>query len=57
MNGKGLNACAHRTFPVQHAAHVSTFVGTRVRQVDPDGWMETGFVVMADPEGNEFCLD
>ena len=30
---------------------------TRVRRVDPDGPMETGFVVMQDPEGNEFCLD
>jgi catechol 2,3-dioxygenase-like lactoylglutathione lyase family enzyme len=30
---------------------------TRVRRVDPDGGMETGFVVMQDPEGNEFCLD
>ena len=30
---------------------------TRVRRIDPDGRMETGFVVMQDPEGNEFCLD
>jgi len=30
---------------------------TRVRRVDPDGRMETGFVVMQDPESNEFCLD
>lgn len=30
---------------------------TRVRRVDPDGRLETGFVVMQDPEGNEFCLD
>ncbi len=30
---------------------------TRIRRVDPDGRMETGFVVMQDPEGNEFCLD
>lgn len=30
---------------------------TRVRRVDPDGRMETGFVVMQDLEGNEFCLD
>ncbi|UZJ26826.1 VOC family protein (plasmid) [Rhodococcus antarcticus] len=29
----------------------------RVRRVDPDGRMETGFIVMQDPEGNEFCLD
>ena len=30
---------------------------TRVRRVDPDGRAEFGFVVMQDPEGNEFCLD
>ena len=30
---------------------------TRIRRVDPDGAMETGFIVMQDPEGNEFCLD
>ncbi len=30
---------------------------TRVRRVDPDGRMETGFIVMQDLEGNEFCLD
>ncbi len=30
---------------------------TRVRGVSPDGQLETGFVVMQDPEGNEFCLD
>ena len=30
---------------------------TRVRRVDPDGGLETGFVVLLDPEGNELCLD
>lgn len=30
---------------------------TRVRRVDPDLPMESGFIVMTDPEGNEFCLD
>lgn len=29
---------------------------TRVRRVEP-GPMEAGFIVMTDPEGNEFCLD
>lgn len=29
----------------------------RVRRVDPAPPMETGFIVMTDPEGNEFCLD
>jgi hypothetical protein len=30
---------------------------TRVRRHDPDPPMESGFIVMTDPEGNEFCLD
>ena len=31
---------------------------TFVRRVDPgSSVMETGFIVMTDPEGNEFCLD
>lgn len=29
----------------------------RLRRVEPAPPMEAGFVVMADPEGNEFCLD
>ncbi|MCU4297125.1 VOC family protein [Brevibacterium permense] len=31
--------------------------GTRLRRVDPDPPLEQGFIVMADPEDNEFCLD
>lgn len=31
--------------------------GGRLRRVDPDPPLEFGFIVMADPEGNEFCLD
>ena len=30
---------------------------TRQRRVEPEPPMEAGFIVMADPEGNEFCLD
>lgn len=30
---------------------------TRVRRFEPDPPMEEGFIVMTDPEGNEFCLD
>ena len=29
----------------------------RMRRVEPAPPMETGFIVMTDPEGNEFCLD
>ena len=30
---------------------------TRVRRHDPAPPMESGFIVLTDPEGNEFCLD
>jgi hypothetical protein len=39
------------------ATRLLGFGATRVRRVDPDGRMETGFIVMQDLEGNEFCLD
>ena len=29
----------------------------RVSRTEPDPPMEAGFIVMTDPEGNEFCLD
>ncbi len=29
----------------------------RVRRQDPAPPMESGYIVMTDPEGNEFCLD
>ncbi|MFF5448701.1 VOC family protein [Streptomyces sp. NPDC012888] len=29
----------------------------RVRRFEPDPPMSTGWIVMTDPEGNEFCLD
>jgi len=30
---------------------------TRLRRFEPDPPMSAGFIVMTDPEGNEFCLD
>jgi hypothetical protein len=30
---------------------------TRVRRYEPDPGISAGFIVMTDPEGNEFCLD
>ncbi|NED94735.1 VOC family protein [Phytoactinopolyspora alkaliphila] len=30
---------------------------TRVRRHEPDPPLSGGFIVMTDPEGNEFCLD
>jgi hypothetical protein len=31
--------------------------GTRVRRAEPEPNLSLGFIVMQDPEGNEFCLD
>ncbi|MBD0710835.1 MULTISPECIES: VOC family protein [unclassified Streptomyces] len=30
---------------------------TRLRRFDPEPPLSAGFLVLADPEGNEFCLD
>jgi hypothetical protein len=30
---------------------------TRVQRYEPDPPLVAGFIVLADPEGNEFCLD
>jgi catechol 2,3-dioxygenase-like lactoylglutathione lyase family enzyme len=30
---------------------------TRLHRSEPDGAISAGFIVMRDPEGNEFCLD
>ncbi|MDR2281417.1 MAG: VOC family protein [Gordonia sp. (in: high G+C Gram-positive bacteria)] len=36
---------------------VQSLGATRIRRHDPVNPMETGYIVMTDPEGNEFCLD
>lgn len=36
---------------------LETLGATRVRRIEPGEHMSTGFIVMSDPEGNEFCLD
>ncbi|QQT68138.1 VOC family protein [Brevibacterium casei] len=38
-------------------ARLERLGATRLERFDPSPPMETGFIVMADPEGNEFCLD
>lgn len=30
---------------------------TRMRRFEPEPPLSNGFIVMQDPEGNEFCLD
>ena len=39
------------------AGRLASLGATRVRRFEPGEEMSAGFVVMADPEGNEFCLD
>ena len=38
------------------SARLESLGAQRLRRTDPEPPMETGFIVMADPEGNEFCV-
>ena len=38
------------------AVKLLTLGATRIQRFEPDA-MDAGFIVMRDPEGNEFCLD
>jgi hypothetical protein len=31
--------------------------GSKLYRIEPQPPLENGFITMADPEGNEFCLD
>jgi hypothetical protein len=39
------------------ATRLEALGATRVKVFTPEPPMEAGFIVMQDPEGNEFCLD
>ncbi|SDM27575.1 VOC family protein [Allokutzneria albata] len=41
----------------QECARLVALGATRVRRHEPQPPMSHGFIVMTDPEGNEFCLD
>jgi hypothetical protein len=41
----------------EECARLVALGATRVRRFEPAPPMEAGFIVMTDPEGNEFCLD
>lgn len=41
----------------QESARLQGKGATRLRRFEPEPPMSHGFIVMADPEGNEFCLD
>ena len=41
----------------KRCAELEALGASRVERHDPDGFSSAGFIVMRDPEGNEFCLD
>jgi len=53
----GLEGDARMAALEEDADRLVALGATREQRVDPDGGMESGFIVMQDPEGNEFCLD
>ena len=48
---------ADRTAALEGKAAELSEIGARVVRRFPPGPMDGGFIVMQDPEGNEFCLD
>ena len=52
----GLQGEKRMTALEQAAADLVSLGGIRVKRFEP-GQMDQGWVVMQDPEGNEFCLD
>ena len=53
----GLEGEARMDALEQECERLVALGATRLSRTDPDGRMETGFIVLQDPEGNEFCLD
>ena len=41
----------------KEADRLGALGATRLERFEPAPPLETGFIVLADPEGNEFCLD
>jgi hypothetical protein len=57
-NAPGLEGADRMNALEAEAERLVPLGATRVRRVEPDpDLVEMGFVVMQDPEGNEFCLD
>lgn len=52
----GLTGEARMAALEEVADRLETLGGRRLRRLEPNG-MDEGIIVMADPEGNEFCLD
>jgi hypothetical protein len=53
----GLAGDARMAALEQECERLVALGATRRQRFEPDGAMSAGFIVMADPEGNEFCLD
>lgn len=54
----GLQGDTRMTALEAEATRVQALGAARLYRVEPDpATMETGFITMGDPEGNEFCLD
>ena len=53
----GLQGDARMTALEAECARLVGLGATRVQRFEPDPPLSSGFIVMQDPEGNEFCLD
>ncbi|MEV0063174.1 VOC family protein [Nocardia sp. NPDC050718] len=53
----GLQGEERMTALEAECARLVALGATRLRRFEPEPPMSFGFIVMADPEGNEFCLD
>lgn len=53
----GLEGDERMTALEAECARLVALGAERVRRVEPQPPMSLGFIVMTDPEGNEFCLD
>jgi hypothetical protein len=53
----GLEGDARMAALEAEAERLGTLGATRLRRFEPGAEMSAGFIVMTDPEGNEFCLD
>ena len=53
----GLEGDARMLALQEEARRLVGLGASQVRRAEPEPPMESGFIVMQDPEGNEFCLD
>lgn len=53
----GLTGDARMAALEEESTRLVALGATRVRRIEADPPLEQGFIVMTDPEGNEFCLD